>query len=301
MNNSFTDYTQFGMCVMRTRFGSDMSSVDVLDAQRSPKSKSMCECPTAWHSVDSDLDADTEALEDEFEQDFQNRYFKKDSDGVSPYDADLLYHSEMFIEHSSKHRPMLRRFRKLSKDFHDKGLSKHRDKKIKSKVAKRLSTLETNLVEYIGHECEYSDIPKQTAKQILHKQSRIQLRQSLSHIHHLSDVPVVEKTTLDENPKKIRVEHYDYEVSCDHCHGYGCKYCVDGYDTVHVYSEVVIDPDDTHHTQYPYHNTRDRSKIHLFKDEKKPELVFDDDEDDNDDEDVFGKTRKKSLFFDDED
>ena len=227
---------------------------------------------------DDIINDDVEMLEDERERDFQEQYDAKDFDGLSPFDRDVLYHSELCHESHSSYRPMQKRFRKLSKDARNHGLSKHRDSKVQYKVDRRVSTLTQNPTKHKHCERERDEVPKQNAKRILHKQNRVQLRQGLSHIHHTSDIPIVTKTTLDENPKKIRIVQDDYEITCCHCHGYGCKHC-NGYgsDIVCYNIELIIDPDDSHLTQYPYHSARDRSQVHFYEQPKY------DDYDDKDD------------------
>ena len=228
-------------------------------------------------------DVDVEMLEEERERDFQEWYDAKDLDGLSPFDRDVLYHSELCHEDRSNYRPMQMRFRKLSKDSRNHGLNKHRDSKVQSRVDRRMSTLTQNPTKHKHSDRERDEVPKQNAKRILHKQNRVQLRQGLSHIHHISDVPIVIKTTLDENPKKIRIVQDDYEVACCHCHGYGCKRCSgDGYDTVYYDIELIIDPNDVHLTRYPYHSARDRSQVHFYEQPKHDDY---DDEDDEEYED----------------
>ena len=247
--------------------------------------------------VFSDVEfSDAEDEDDEFERYVYDRYFKKDQQGLSSYEHDILYGSIICHDHSFNLRPMETRFRRQSKDLRDHGLDKHRDSKTSKRIKKRLTVITSNPSHPQNEACVCVQIPKHSAKRIMHKQDRVKLRQSISHIHSLNDVPVIEKTPLDKDPDRIKIVCEEYEVVCPACGGTGynsdsdyesysdddgynsdcgrfggwssrnyyrychrneCS-CDDGYITNWVEREIVLPPHGDRAKKYPYISERTR-------------------------------------------
>ena len=247
--------------------------------------------------VNTDAYSETEA-EDDFEQSFYKRYFEKDQRCLSSYDYDVLYNPSICHDHHPNLRHMETRYRKKSKDCRNHGLSKHREAKTDRRVKKRLAIITSNPNRPQNEARVCVQVPKHLAKRIIHKQERAQLHQSISHIHSLSDVHIIEKTQLDEDPQRIRIEYDDYEETCPVCGGSGYdsdsdyeSYSDDGYDSdcgrygrwsrrrryytgecrccngygsisVSCEREIILPPPEDKVKQYPYCGKRSREHSH---------------------------------------